>query len=74
MFLQRRYETLNMAEKMFACLAHNTAMSFGVQLILVNEGTGKQTYYALSLSLSHEGGDIPYMVTYTRTSTYVSIT
>ncbi|KAL4225817.1 hypothetical protein ACF0H5_013807 [Mactra antiquata] len=39
-FLRDQYETMSQAEKMAACLLHNVGMAFGVNTILILEGTG----------------------------------
>ncbi|KAK7870569.1 hypothetical protein R5R35_009078 [Gryllus longicercus] len=40
-FLQQKYETLSLAEKLLASVCSNTAMAHGFQLIVMFEGTGE---------------------------------
>lgn len=39
-FLREQYETMSQTEKMAACLLHNVGMAFGVNTMLIYEGTG----------------------------------
>ncbi|KRT81015.1 ABC transporter ATP-binding protein, partial [Oryctes borbonicus] len=41
MFVQNQYDTFSLAQKMLICLASNSAMAYGFQIILMWEGTGK---------------------------------
>lgn len=40
-FLRDQYETMTQSEKMAACLLHNIGMSFGINTMLIYEGTGE---------------------------------
>ncbi|XP_049855750.1 phospholipid-transporting ATPase ABCA3 isoform X1 [Schistocerca gregaria] len=40
LFLQQQYSDLSLFAKVFSSLAHNSAMSFGMQLFIMFEGTG----------------------------------
>ncbi|XP_060570838.1 phospholipid-transporting ATPase ABCA3-like isoform X2 [Ruditapes philippinarum] len=39
-FLRDQYETMSQSEKMAACLLHNVGMAFGINTMLIYEGTG----------------------------------
>lgn len=41
MFMQENYDTLSLSQKLLACLGSNSAMGFGLQVILMYEGTGE---------------------------------
>lgn len=41
-FLQDQYETMSQSEKMASCLLHNVGMAFGVNTMLILEGTGNR--------------------------------
>ncbi|GJQ88074.1 hypothetical protein Trydic_g13087 [Trypoxylus dichotomus] len=41
MVVQNQYDTLSLAEKILICLASNSAMAYGFQLLLMWEGTGR---------------------------------
>lgn len=38
--MQQEYESMSLAQKIGASLAGNTAMAYGMQLMLMHEGTG----------------------------------
>ena len=40
-FLEQRYETLSLREKLGTCVLFNMAMSYGMKTIGLYEGTGK---------------------------------
>lgn len=48
-FLQKNYDDLNLTQKLFACLGSNTAMAYGMQFIVKQEGTGEGKFSFLIL-------------------------
>lgn len=53
LFMQQEYESMSLGQKIGASLAGNTAMAYGMQLMLMHEGTGAGIIFKYNI-IMHE--------------------